>query len=488
VSYLKPNFRNHPANWIAVAAVFVASFGITSANAYNLSTDNYILEWSSYQGDVDINAYYEKVAVFQQYGGQEKSYTTSSFFTMPGFGSCHGYILQTWPGQVAYHVWIWGEGSNTCSLPADKQVDENGVVSDLVTCPAIGTAHTGTVDLKSTLDNWTEGDSFTYPKTIAYDGCEYSTVVVGDQGEIYASEGGEAKVLDGVTYWSDTWYATGNTSTGSENWNDVLTGTASEPDLNQAVTDDRQNTSSVSVADPVVVTDESGTVTTEQTTTTQTAGSGTLVLSDGTTYTVTESGGITKTTTETTVTAENLDGSKTETIQTDTTYTQNPSTTISIDNSTQTINYTTSPGTTSGSGTTKTNTYDPNGNLTGSTEQSSTAADESATCEDTPNAVECKTYVSADSFYESDGTLTYDGVMTNFKNTVQAAGFYQAATGFFDLNIGSHSCPVWTADVGDLGTITIDHLCTDFGNTLFSVISAVLLIVAGWIAFRIAIL
>lgn len=92
----------------------------------------------------------------------------------------------------------------------------------------------------------------------------------------------------------------------------------------------------------------------------------------------------------------------------------------------------------------------------------------------------------ADDWYEPTDK-TFGTVIQNFGNEMAASPIGQAADGFFDVSIGG-SCPVWSANIPVFGDITFDAQCSAAMQSIFPIVSAVLLLLAGFVAFRWALL
>lgn len=100
------------------------------------------------------------------------------------------------------------------------------------------------------------------------------------------------------------------------------------------------------------------------------------------------------------------------------------------------------------------------------------------------------------SFSGPEGTLyekktkTFEDVLTKFKNTVSAAPWMVAAKGFFTVNIAGGTCPQWSVAASewlpamDAGP----YVCSQTMITLYQLGGVIVLAVAAWAAFRIALL
>lgn len=120
-----------------------------------------------------------------------------------------------------------------------------------------------------------------------------------------------------------------------------------------------------------------------------------------------------------------------------------------------------------------------------------------AFCTENPNASQCKetqqgAAATVTGLY-TKGTKTVSDVVGTFKTAIQGAGFYQAASNYFTTSLPSGSCSGMSVDVApplgaawhiDLGT----YLCGGSAATLYSLLGIGVMLAAGWVAFRIAIL
>lgn len=87
-------------------------------------------------------------------------------------------------------------------------------------------------------------------------------------------------------------------------------------------------------------------------------------------------------------------------------------------------------------------------------------------------------------------TRTWDSVLADYQNTVKAAPWFQATTGFFNVSISGASCPRWSVPATKwIGALdTSPYICGSAAITLYQMGGAVVMIVAAWAAFRIAFL
>jgi hypothetical protein len=92
-----------------------------------------------------------------------------------------------------------------------------------------------------------------------------------------------------------------------------------------------------------------------------------------------------------------------------------------------------------------------------------------------------------DDLYEKSDK-TFQSVLDNFVTQAQQAPFFNAVDTFFDINI-SGTCPVWIIpETAYTPALVIDQQCSPTMNQLWPYIAAIIFAVAGFIAFRLAVL
>ncbi|MBE0471331.1 MAG: hypothetical protein IBX55_17695 [Methyloprofundus sp.] len=79
-------------------------------------------------------------------------------------------------------------------------------------------------------------------------------------------------------------------------------------------------------------------------------------------------------------------------------------------------------------------------------------------------------------------TSTYQSVISDFSSSVSNSALISSATAFFDVSVGG-SCPVWSVNVMGMD-IVIDQQCSSVMASIFPIISAVLMALSGFVAFR----
>ena len=83
---------------------------------------------------------------------------------------------------------------------------------------------------------------------------------------------------------------------------------------------------------------------------------------------------------------------------------------------------------------------------------------------------------------------TYETVLTQFSNRIQAASVVSGVTGFFDVNV-SGSCPDWSIPATDMTpAISVNIQCSSAAYEMYGIAGLVVLAMAGFTAFRWAIL
>lgn len=126
-----------------------------------------------------------------------------------------------------------------------------------------------------------------------------------------------------------------------------------------------------------------------------------------------------------------------------------------------------------------------------------TEEEEGSFCDKNPTSDKCQqsepgTPAPVTGLYTKDAK-TVASVVDAFKATIQGAGFYNAAAGYFSASMPSGSCTGMSANIQpplgaswhiDLG----DYLCGSTAATLYSLLGIGVMLAAGWVAFRIAIL
>lgn len=95
-------------------------------------------------------------------------------------------------------------------------------------------------------------------------------------------------------------------------------------------------------------------------------------------------------------------------------------------------------------------------------------------------------YPDAGDWYEPT-EKTFESVLGEFRSRVSQAPFATAVGTFLTLHAGGN-CPVWSADVPIFGTVVFDQWCGAAMGSIWPIVSAVILAVCSFFAFRIAFL
>lgn len=108
-------------------------------------------------------------------------------------------------------------------------------------------------------------------------------------------------------------------------------------------------------------------------------------------------------------------------------------------------------------------------------------------CEANPSAAGCGgNPAGVGQLYTGKGK-TWEQVIGTFRDSLMASPIGMGVGGFFTVALGG-TCPTWTWSIPFVNaTATLDMFCTSMANTVFLAIRAVLLVIAGWFAFRVAI-
>lgn len=495
--YLKPNFKPHPFNYFAAVLVFVWAF--TSASIVYAFEDDGTYEpgwgWQT-----------------SNYGGYGVGNTVTQACADVGkntLGNPPGACDKGWGAGFSVHkkscASLLADWGFVCSPPGPpppscNQGDQVEIMREISAPRNVGD------ELTITINGGSDGEGSYW---VFHNGCQYT------RSKSSPATTGSYRPLEyemAGTYEIATWEATGETAPegvqGPPTWD---ADDESAPDIAEenVQLEDESSTTEIPESVTQVGTDtvtESGTIERE------TVGKGTVIDEQSSSVTVDHSEGIEKTVTTTIQTIQHEDGSTTEVVTTETAYVQKPNEKIIWDR--ETGNVTVVDGWEGGSSQTETVTTrrDSGGNVTGTTTTrtgtgsdkenrygigSGSGGDGSADqigdefCQQNPTHPDCveanPTGPDGDGLYKA-GDKTYADVFGNFKNTVTGSGIVAAGTGFFDMNISSGSCPVWSADVPMFGSIVIDHLCHPVMNSVWPIIQAVIILIFSFAAFRVALL
>ena len=227
-------------------------------------------------------------------------------------------------------------------------------------------------------------------------------------------------------------------------------------------------------------------------------GKGATITDSTDTIIVTESEGLRKTVTTTETNVIYPDGTKEVITERDVAYEQTDKTVVIITKADGTKVITNAPGSSAGSKSTKTDTYDAEGNLTSSSTTTADTAGSSQEGEaaDAKKEGECKEDdekcdkpedpkgADGEGQYTPVKDKTFQSVMDGFSSRIESAPFVMASTTFFEVNISQGSCPTWSNDVPMLGTIHFDFFCSNIANAMYPYFQWGLLLIASIAAFR----
>jgi hypothetical protein len=130
---------------------------------------------------------------------------------------------------------------------------------------------------------------------------------------------------------------------------------------------------------------------------------------------------------------------------------------------------------------------DPKNQVCQKTQGGAGGATSQMTCESNSSAEGCGGEGAAigDLYAKKDKTVAQ--ALTKAKDALQASPLGSSVSNFFNVG-GGGSCPNVSASIPFINkTITIDTFCTSMAAQMFVVIKAVLLMLATWMAFRVAI-
>ena len=114
--------------------------------------------------------------------------------------------------------------------------------------------------------------------------------------------------------------------------------------------------------------------------------------------------------------------------------------------------------------------------------------EEQTECQKNPSGKDCGGAPAAvgESYTKKAGTKTFEEVLRGAGDALSGSEFGHAVSAFFSVS-GGGSCPVVSGTIPMLNaSFTFDSFCTSLGSTVFLVIRGVLLLVASFFAFRVA--
>ncbi|MDI3323924.1 hypothetical protein QKW35_06015 [Pontibacterium granulatum] len=401
------------------------------------------------------------------------------------------------------------------ACPADPESTGNAALIEACgtepsSCPNAGTPKRIATPINGTINNGVfvedipvGGMVIEIGGGLSADGCGYA-IPIPDGNGVGGDVNPDTKVKcspSGQCFRFSTYVATGQArEPGQDEATSVVIGDpesfVKEEDTN---TDTRESRTSTTQTDPITENLDGKQITSQTVTTTETRGDGAVVETRDDITTVTQSDGITRTDTVTTTTTTNADGSKTVETTNNISYTQHPQTVYNIDNSTSRITVTAGSGASAQQTTRTVDTYDPAGNRTSSqTTEGPTTGDPAATedpseqgktfCEENPDNISCKDYEgpSSEGEYSPDTELSYSSVMTDFTDRVGQSEFVGGVNGFFDLSVAG-SCESGTVEF-DGTVVVIDQHCSAMAVQIMGAAYWVIIAVASFAAFRVAVL
>lgn len=509
VSFLTPTFSNHWGNWLFVVMAFFIGFLPVSVFAEPITVKGQYSSAAAAQSACNTwgalnpatgGDYYNFQCNIQTYhSATERAQQISVYYS-------NDVIKERfrWTYQI----------SGGCPVGT---LELNGQCFPDPGCPASGTEKVLAVPAKTPEELAATGPAVFYPSTVyLFDSCGYTKKPVPDGEDppetqcYFAPDDNQIERI----WCKYTFIATGtiaNQAAGMPaaepkevDGEDPDISVASEDTTNQGVA---ESSSETVVSEPTETLPDGTTVDQKTEVATEVKNTGIQTETSTQTETVQWSEGIVKTTTTTTTTTTNPDGSKTvDTVQS-VAYQQTDGALMITENDSGVRTITHNPGYGGSKTTTTSTSYDSEGNKTGSTSstssQNSTSTNsgageaesdfESTTfCEDNPDNPACKDYdgPSVDGEY-TPGSLTYDGVIGDFKTRIQASEFYGASAGFFDISIPASSCPTWSGSIPLLGLTTIDinfdFFCKPETAAFLALIAVIVMFGASWLAFMIAI-
>lgn len=459
--YLKPNFSNHPLNYIFTILLGIGAYLFASLSQANIDPDSFQPE-NGYRWSFSVGA--------TRFGS-----TPYEAFRNAGCvgGDHRGSLIITSvsPNQVSFQYFRCN-GTAYFSQSAFRHVCETCIYEPINNCPLSGTP----VNVVNRL-NW--GDSgldtpITIGQSRSINGCE----VVPSYSDVACNwdETMQCKVITGYEF-------SGHPSTQQQPIpdDDVL---ETAPSLDPVGV--LPNVSDTTVDRNFESWPDGSTTETVVTTTTENRGAGQTRNETETVLTVTYSNGITRTETIIETTLTNADGSKTVTTEKTTTFTQNPINTITITKP-NTINGSQTQPKQSSQTTTTTENFDPNGNKTGSSTTSSGSGDqvgggsgdgEGDGCEDCdpPN------YEESGSWWQSNYPDGIQGILDQHKDALlQSSGIAQMT----DAGISSGAAfPIWTMPAWSIGPLSISAKTIDVDPRVFPFMKAALLFIAAVVCRR----
>lgn len=381
IPYLKPRFSHHPLNYIALLVVFLTGFFGASVVV-------------AFEDDGTFSSGYYYAMKYSPYAAGP---TVTEMCLQGGstFGMSGGKCLRHGSSEMPYN-------KLSCFSNIQWYCTQEPAVPN--NCPEQGTVRKVIRPINAEIFTDGEGNDHIIP----VDENGNTEINIGGSGvfegcDFYVPTGEEAQQLnlpdrryrcagEDYCYAIDFMVATGEAAPeGTENTGQSIESTVADA-LNGETDDNRKNTEDVVVEEPVITTGADGSTTKlEKQTVTSVNGAGQKVTESTETVTITDTKGIQRVTTTTVNTVTFPDGSTEVTTDVMRSYTQTPVTTYTIDKSTGTTTVTATPASSSSGSSRTTETYDPDGNLTGSntTETTNPGTGEGEGSEDGSEDGEC---------------------------------------------------------------------------------------------------
>ena len=356
--YFKPSFKNHPLNYLFIIFVFFGSFSWSSV-AFSFEDDGTYVSGKFYY---NLNA--------AAYGPTKASACANSPFNMPVVnGGCkrsNGYI---------YTLTLV-----TCSASSNPLAQCGVSPTPVNNCPEKFTPKRLAIPVTKVLDadgnatNQVEGN-YSGTATMVSDGCIFHRTAYYEETNTIEPEEVIGDTPEGDIYMVETYVSSG------EPYTDEITDFVNAASAEPGDAADEANMATPALADSLDVviqptTSEIGPdgsqITSKTTVEMAVKGKGASVVNSVDNIVVTDSEGMRKTVTTTETEVVYPDGSKEVITERNIAYEQTDKTVVIITKADGTKVITNAPGTSAGTKSTKTDSYDPAGNLTSS---STTSAD-----------------------------------------------------------------------------------------------------------------
>ena len=405
--YLKPNFSNHPLNYLGVLFVFLFFF-FSSLNAQAFEDDG---SW------VDGKFYAVLASVSDGYGPtvsaacSDASHSQALVVNDSGPEPMCGYYY-LYDNRIELFQAVTLRQYNCGTSTSEPKVrggcwTSPGPVNN---CPDYGTVKFTLTPVNGEMHELEDGTKTFIRKDAegntvvelggggSFEGCAYARPVT-PEGQAFLEGLPEQSYNchgDGICFRREYMIATGEQV--SEGTADSLRAydTDKTDAINEGNKDTRKDTTETVIEDPVIVNNPDGSSSrTDKKTETTVKASGQVVTETTETVTITDSSGIAKTVTTTTNVVTLPDGSKTVTTDVNTAFSRGSTANYTIDKSTGNGTVSVTPGSSASSNTRTIETYDSEGNKTGSSSETTQQGEGEAkedqaedACKENPD--ECK--------------------------------------------------------------------------------------------------